>query len=139
MSGATAPCTASPTNVIETLDETKLSGIGSTFTNKAQGGFVMDGREVTGSFVLEEKDTTGLSSFPNTVYGVGEITDDAWHSDEKMGAGEIGLGRDSTMMSNYELIHSSGFLIETGPVTDQSFVGGSAIDETKQALYIGGG
>lgn len=43
------------------------------------------------------------------------------------------------MMSNYELIHSSGFLIETGPVADQSFLGGSAIDESKQALYIGGG
>jgi hypothetical protein len=37
------------------------------------------------------------------------------------------------------LIHNTGFLIETGPVVDQSFVGGSAIDESKQMLYIGGG
>ena len=74
LNGATAPCSASPTNVIETLDETALSGIGATFTGKEQGGFVLDGREVVGSFVLEEKDSTGLATFANTIFGVGEIT-----------------------------------------------------------------
>jgi hypothetical protein len=50
-----------------------LSGIGSTYSMKQQGGFTTSGREITGSFLLEEKDTTGIASFENTVYAVGEI------------------------------------------------------------------
>lgn len=139
MGGSTAPCTAEPTNVIETLDETKLSGVGSTYSMKQQGGFSTSGREISGSFLLEEKSTTGIAAFTNTVYAAGEIHADAWSINRMTGAGEVGLGPDSEMMSYYSLINTSGFLIETGPVVEQSFVGGSAIDSSKSQLFIGGG
>jgi len=85
--------------VIETLDETKLSGIGSTYSMKQQGGFSTSGREISGSFLLEEKATTGIASFTNTVYAAGEIHEDAWLINSMTGAGEVGLGPDSEMMS----------------------------------------
>jgi hypothetical protein len=66
---------------------------------KQQGGFTTSGREITGSFLLEEKDSTGIAAFENTVYAVGEIQGDAWSLNAKTGAGEIGLGLESAIMS----------------------------------------
>jgi hypothetical protein len=101
----------------------------------------MDGVIIEGDFLLEAADGSDLSPFTADIYAADRLTDDAWNWGANYGAGEIALGIDSTMIKQLGFTGMSGYLIETGPVTDQSFAGGTAPGSTTGVpnLYIGYG
>jgi hypothetical protein len=78
-----------------------------------------------------------VTSYTDTVYTVQTIVDDAWNYGGQMGNGDIGIGSAATTIVTYGLAGDSGFLLETGPVTHQSWIGGQA--GSTGELYIGGG
>jgi hypothetical protein len=77
------------------------------------------------------------SSFTTQVYTVTEITDDAWNYGIPMSQGTVSVGRGSPITTGLQVDTKSGFLLETGPVIDQSFAGGAS--SGVPTLYIGGG
>lgn len=61
---------------------------------------------------------SGLAPYSAEVYAASKLNDDAWNWGQNYGAGEIALGINSTTISYLALINKSGYLIETGPMTD---------------------
>jgi hypothetical protein len=121
------------------LDASLLTGVGSEYDYHSQGGFETSGRIVYGEFAIMCANSTLSTPENNFVFTVENILEDAWSLNKPTGSGSLTVALDSTVISTSAVDGTSGFLLETGPVTDQSFVGGSAIDTTKQLLYIGGG
>lgn len=80
---------------------------------------------------MKKADGTFDTSFNNFIFTVNNITEDAWTNNIAAGAGNIALNQESTVISLTTTSANGGFLLESGPVVDQSFVGGSAIDATK--------
>ena len=134
-------CAAAPTLVSHYLNKQACTGVGANFSGHAQGGFVMDGVIIEGDFVLAAADGSDINPITADIYAADRLTDDAWSWGQPYGSGEIGLGINSTIISQTSFIGTSGYLIETGPVTDQSFAGGQAPGSvtTVPNLYIGYG
>jgi len=90
---------------------------------------------------LGDGTATQGTAFNNFLYTAENITQDAWSYNLPIGAGNAAFGINSTAIGNINPTSdgTSGLLLETGPVTDQTFASGSAIDATKQLLYVGGG
>lgn len=141
LTGATVNCEQTPTFVTTTLDKSQCTGVGVDFTHHDQGGFTMDGTEIVGDFLLYAADGSVLQPYTNTIYGTSQINDDAWTWGNAYGAGEIAVGINSTTIQQLGFAGSSGYLLETGPVTDQSFAGGAApgTNASLPNLFIGFG
>lgn len=58
------------------------------------------------------------------MWTIDKITDDAWNFGESVANGDFGIGINSTIIDQLKDGTTSGFLLENGPVTDQSFAGG---------------
>jgi hypothetical protein len=101
----------------------------------------MDGVIISGDFLLTDVDSSALQPITADIYAADRLTDDSWQWGAAYGSGEIALGIQSTLIKQLGFIETSGYLIETGPVTDQSFAGGTApgTDTTVPNLYIGYG
>ena len=65
------------------------------------------------------------------LFTANNIMEDAWTNGAATGSGALAMGYDSTIMVNSVVESNTGYLLESGPVVSQSFVGGSAIDATK--------
>ena len=132
-----AYCSDAPTLVTDSLDDQNLFGVGDDFAGDMQGGYTCDGRIVTGSVGLTTS-AAGLSVETQEVYTVRSIAESAWNYNVLgMGSGSISLAAGSPTIVNTAESGLSGFALETGPVTDQSFAGGSAAITPN--LYIGQG
>lgn len=137
VNGQEQSCGNAPTLVQGDLDVTKLTGVGSNFYGKASAGFVSDGRLVYGSFATKFANGTMSSGFNSFMFTVNNITDDAWNYNMPVGSGSLSLSMNSTFISQTQENGSGGFVLESGPVLDQSFAGGSAASTS--TFYAGGG
>jgi hypothetical protein len=127
-------CSAAPTLVSASVDDQLLTGVGANYFNLVQGGFTTDGRKVNGTVELELLGGSTVNSTQVT-YVAETITQDAWNYNIATGAGSVAMGMNSTTMLA-QTVHS--FLLETGPVTDQTFAGGKAPLATP-VLAVGAG
>jgi len=124
--------------VTATLDSSALSGVGSDFTNNKQGGYTTAGRIVSGQVGLNDVAIPPVATtMTQQVYTVSDISGDAWNYNTAVGSGSLSLAAASPTIIGTEVNGLSGFALETGPVADQSFAGGSAA--ITPALYIGQG
>jgi hypothetical protein len=131
-------CSSAPTNVDCALTESTLTGVGNDFVDLIQGGYDTNGRIVTGTVDLLQADDLTVSTSTQEVYTVRTIVDDGWHYNQAVNAGSISLGIEGASIVDLQdtAASTSGFLMESGPVVDQSFAGGSAPLATP-LLYIG--
>ena len=130
-------CSDAPTFVTDAVDDQSLFGIGDDFAGNMQGGWTTDGRIVTGTVATTDT-AAGSTTMTQPVYTVRSITESAWNYNvQNMGAGSLSLAAGSPTITGTESSGLSGFALETGPVTDQSFAGGSAAITPN--LYIGQG
>ena len=111
--------------------------MGQSYAGKPAGGFVTDGRVIYGDWSLLMANQTQAAPFSSFVFTVSEITDDAWLYNMNSGSGSMSLSINSTFISQTSAQGAGGFVIDMGPVTDQSFAGGSA--PGTGSLYAGGG
>jgi hypothetical protein len=98
---------------------------------------VTDGRVIYGDWSLLCANATQGSAYSAFVFTVSNITDDAWNYNMNVGSGAMSLSINSTFIAQTSKQGANGFLLETGPVTDQSFAGGSATGTP--SFYAGGG
>jgi len=96
-------CDSDPTLTTAGVNAQTLTGVGADFMDKAQGGFVLNGRLANGSFeALQSIPTDGSPnvyvSFTDDVYTVNSITDDAWNY------GLIAEGGTISLASNADLV-----------------------------------
>ena len=130
-------CAEAPTFVTDSLDDQTLFGIGNDFVGNKQGGWTTNGRIVSGTVATTDT-AAGTTSMTQNVYTVRSITESAWNYNvQNMEAGSLSLAAGSPTIIGTESSGLSGFALETGPVADQSFAGGSA--PITPNLYIGQG
>ena len=72
------------------------------------------------------------------MFTVTTITDDAWNWNTPVGSGSLSISMNSTFTSQNQVNGAGGVLLETGPVTSQTFAGGAA-PSGASSLYMGGG
>ena len=128
-------CTSSPTFVLENINDKILVGGGATMFN-TQGGYDSYGELVTGSVTLWSYGTQYTSVHDTFV--AEKIFADGWNYGSAVSSGSVSVSIDSAAVNAFRTNLTSGFSIESGPVTDQSFAGGSPVTNTPQ-LYIGEG
>lgn len=135
-------CGSSPTLVAENINDSTLSGAGSQFS-MIQSGFEVEGTMFNGqlSLYIDNGGSTGTTeSAIEDVYVVNTIKNDAWNYGNSVSSGAISLtGNSTTIMDLMDTsTQMSGFLIEMGPLANQSFANGSVTQITPK-VYIGGG
>ena len=67
---------------------------------------------------LELDDDTNTQSVTESIYGVSQITDDAWGWNRQDGSGDFGLSVNSSVVNQLSMFSQSAVILETGPVTD---------------------
>ena len=75
-------------------------------------------------------------SATSNVFAVLEISEDSWNYDTAVVGGDWSLALNSAFIKATKDGYKSGFLLETGPVADQSFANGASTGTP--ALYVGG-
>lgn len=90
----------------------------------------------SGTYEILQDMTPTYTSFTQDLYTVEKITDDAWNWGVTGTAGALSVARDSKIITQLADGTNSGFFLESGPVADQTFAGGSAT--SNPTLYIGG-
>jgi hypothetical protein len=125
------------------VNESTLTGVGSDFTKHEQAGFQSNGRMVSGTFeVLQSIDpsttTQTYVSFTDDVYTVKDVTEDAWNWGLIAEGGGLSVSMDSKLVQQYAdtTAQKSGFMIDSGPVAEQTFAGGGSA--TGAMMYVGG-
>jgi hypothetical protein len=80
-------------------------------------------------------DGSNSTATTSNITGVDVIYEDDWFYNLPVGAGVAGLGPKSALVESLKLFgDESGVILETGPITDQTFAGGAAVDSTKASL-----
>ena len=100
-------------------------------------GYTINGVDYDGLWVVSSPETVEFTD--QTTYAVRQVTDDAWNYGVGVGNGFIGVGIDSPLVSALKdnTAGRSGLIINSGPVVDQTFAGGSTVSTTP-SVWIGG-
>lgn len=96
----------------------------------------MNGRMATGQVDVLSDMTPTYISYNQDVYTVQKITEDAWNWGNSATGGALSIASGSKIVKQLADGNTSGFFLESGPVADQTFAGGSPA--TSPTLYIGG-
>jgi hypothetical protein len=128
LAGTSSYCKSAPTLVTTNLDSNELTGVYPDYSNHTQAGFKTDGRIVYGNFTVQLADLSTGDYFNNFVFVANEILEDAWSYNLAVGAGDMALDINSTIISNTQLDGFAGVLLQSGPVVDQTFAGGQVIN-----------
>lgn len=145
LGGVAAPCSSSPTNVVSSVFDLTLSGVGVNFTGHEQAGFLADGRKATGDFVitmesqLDPSNPTTQTVSDTAAYTVQSVSEDVWHFDSGVQGGQMSVAGDSVFIAATKDADTnrSAFFLETGPIVNQNFAGGE-YPGTGPVSYIGG-
>ena len=129
-------CGSEPTNVTPSLDDTSLTNDQGPFTDSVQSGYTTSGNTYRGDITFTLFDTTAYSQTDN-INSVTRITTDAWTYGASTSSGAIAVSGEAFTITNSQVTSASNLLIESGPVADQSFAGGTTV--TTPSVYIGGG
>lgn len=108
-------CTSSPTFVLESVNDQILIGAGEIAFN-SQGGYDSYGSYVTGSVSLWSYGT----EFPSVQksFIAEKIFADGWNFGSAVSSGSVSVSINSAAVNAFRTNTTSGFSIESGPVTD---------------------
>lgn len=131
-----AACTASPTFVREDVNDQLLSGSGANGI-VAQGGFNSSGRFFVGDVMVGLTNGSDIN-FANADSFVAErIYNDAWQYGSSVSSGSMSVSQNSSAITSLTSNSTSGWALESGPVADQSFIGGGPMQTP--LVFIGQG
>lgn len=99
LAGTYSYCKSAPTFVTTNLDSNELTGVYPDYYDHEQAGFTTSGRIVYGNFTIQQSDLKPGAYFNNFVFVANNITEDAWSYNIAVGAGDVAMDVNSTIIS----------------------------------------